>query len=265
MSAKDGEQIEWRTFLRRISTGVGGLDELIGGGIPQGWGVLLTGSTGTGKTILAIQFLYNGYNDYNEPGVFVSLEEDTQDIFRVMQSFGWDLETLHKDKKLVMVNAVPKRSSDKTEYVIKVPLFSQTFSFESIGVLLEEKIAEINAKRVVIDGLSALVLQYQNEFIIRQGLLDLTNILHSSGCTTIYTSEIPEGTLGLSRFGIEEFITHGVIVLYYVREGGKRIRAIEIRKMRGTKHDQSLHPYEITEKGIVVFPEEIAFIGNKVL
>jgi circadian clock protein KaiC len=265
MSAKDGEQKERRILLRRISTGVEGLDKLIEGGIPKGWGVLLTGPTGTGKTILAIQFLYNGYKDYNETGVFVSLEEDTQDIFKVMQSFGWDLETLHKDKKLVIINAVPKRSSDKTEYVIKVPLFSKTFSFESIGVLLEEKIAEIDAKRVVIDGLSALTLQYQNEFIIRQGLLDLTNILHSSECTSIYTSEIPEGRPGISRFGIEEFITHGVIVLYYAREGGKRIRALEIRKMRGTKHDQSLHPYEITEKGIVVFPEEIAFIGKQVL
>jgi len=254
-----------RISLKRISVGIDGIDKLIGGGFPEGWGVLLAGPTGTGKTTLAIQFLYNGYKDYKEPGVFLSLEEDIQDILNVMTSFGWDLETLKKDKKLQMIDAIPKRSPDNMEYVIKAPLFSRTFSFESIGVLLEEKIKEINAKRVVIDGLSALTLQYQDEFKIRQGLLDLTNIIRSSGCTTIYTSEIPEGKPGISRFGVEEFITHGVIILYYVREGGKRTRAIEIRKMRGTKHDQSLHPYEITEKGIVVFSDETAFLRDNAI
>jgi len=251
--------------LKRTHTGVEGLDNLIEGGIPEGWGVLLTGPTGTGKTTLAIQYLYKGYKDYNEPGVYISLEEDVQDILKVMSSFGWDLNTLQKEKKLVMINAVPKRSPDASEYVIKAPLFSRTFSFESICALLEEKINELNAKRVVVDGLSALTLLYQDDFKIRQGLLDMTNILRSSGCTTIYTTEIPEGSLGISRFGVEEFITHGVIILYYVREGGKRTRAIEIRKMRGTKHDQSLHPYEISEKGIDVFSDEIAFLRDNVL
>jgi KaiC/GvpD/RAD55 family RecA-like ATPase len=251
--------------LKRIHTGIEGLDNLIEGGIPEGWGVLLTGPTGTGKTTLAVQYLYNGYIEYNEPGVYISLEEDIQDILQVMSSFDFDLNVLQKEKKLVLINAIPKRSPDATEYVIKAPLFSRTFSFESICMLLEEKINEINAKRVVVDGLSALTLLYQDDFKIRQGLLDMTNILRSSGCTTIYTTEIPEGSLGISRFGIEEFITHGVIILYYVREGGKRTRAIEIRKMRGTKHDQALHPYEITKKGIDVFSEEIAFLRDNVL
>jgi KaiC/GvpD/RAD55 family RecA-like ATPase len=251
--------------LKRIHTGIKGLDNLIEGGIPEGWGVLLTGPTGTGKTTLAVQYLYNGYVDYNEPGVYISLEEDVLDISKVMSSFGWDLNTLQKEKKLVMINAIPKKSPDATEYVIKAPLFSRTYSFESICALLEEKINEINAKRVVVDGLSALTLLYQDDFKIRQGLLDMTNIIRSSGCTTIYTTEIPEGSPGISRFGIEEFITHGVITLYYVREGGKRTRAIEIRKMRGTKHDQSLHPYEISEKGIDVFSDEIAFLRDNVL
>jgi len=252
--------------LRKVPTGIEGLDKLIKGGFPKGWGVLLTGGTGTGKTTLAVQFLYNGYKDYEEPGIYLSLEEETHDVARVMSLFGWDLETLHKNKKLVMINAIPKReASDKSEYVIKTPFFSRTFSFDTIVALLEEKINEIDAKRVVVDGLSSLTLQYQNDFSIRQGLLDITNALRSLGCTTIYTSEIPEGSAGISRFGIEEFIAHGVIILYYVRERGKRLRAIEIRKMRGIKHDQTLHPYEITEDGIVVFPEDVAFIGNDVL
>jgi len=246
--------------LRKVPTGIEGLDQLIGGGFPEGWGILLTGPTGTGKTTIAIQYLYNGYKEYDEPGVFISLEEDAHDIVRVMKSFGWDLETPQQSKKLVMINAIPKRAPDKSQYLIKTPLFSRTFSFDSICDLLEEQIKEINAKRVVIDGLSGLTLRYQNEFEIRQGLLDITNVLRSLGCTALYTSEIPEGRPGISRFGIEEFITHGVIILYYVREGGKRIRALEIRKMRGSKHDQALLPYEITEKGIVVFPEEVAFI-----
>jgi len=251
--------------LKRIHTGIKGLDNLIEGGIPEGWGVLLTGPTGTGKTTLAIQYLYNGYKEFNEPGVYISLEEDVQDILRVMSTFNWDLNTLQKEKKLVMINAIPKKSPDASEYVIKAPLFSQTFSFESICSLLEDKINEINATRVVVDGLSALALLYKDDFKIRQGLLDMTNTIRASGCTTIYTTEIPEGSVGVSRFGVEEFITHGVIILYYVREGGKRTRAIEIRKMRGTKHDQSLHPYEITDKGIDVFSEEIAFLRDNLL
>jgi KaiC/GvpD/RAD55 family RecA-like ATPase len=252
--------------LKKVPTGIEGLDKLLEGGFPNGWGILLAGGTGTGKTTLAVQYLYNGYNNYNEPGVFVSLEEDPEDIARVMNSFGWDLKTPQNDKKLLMINAIPRRGApDKSEYVIKTPFFSRAFSFDTICTLLEEKITEINAQRVVIDGLSSLTLQYQNEFDIRQGLLDITNIVRSTGCTSIYTSEIPEGIPGISRFGIEEFIAHGVIVLYYVREGGKRVRALEIRKMRGSKHDQALHPYQITAKGIVVFPEEIALIEKDVL
>ena len=187
--------------MKRTHTGIKGLDNLIEGGIPEGWVVLLTGPTGTGKTIFAVQYLYNGYIDYNEPGVYISLEEDVQDILKVMSSFGWDLNSLQKEKKLVMINAIPKKSPDATEYVIKAPLFSRTYSFESICTLLEEKITEINAKRVVIDGLSALTLLYNDDFKIRQGLLDMTNIIRSSGCTTIYTTEVPEGSLGISRFG----------------------------------------------------------------
>uniref|UniRef100_UPI0025800120 ATPase domain-containing protein n=1 Tax=Candidatus Borrarchaeum sp. TaxID=2846742 RepID=UPI0025800120 len=211
-----------------------------------------------------VQYLYNGCVQYDEPGVFVSLEEDNQKIARVMRLFGWDLEVLQNDKKLVMINAVPKRTPGKSGYVIETPFFSRTFSFDSICDLLEDKIKETNAKRVVIDGLSGLTLQYQNEFEIRQGLLDITNVISEAGCTSLYTSEMPEGKPGISRFGVEEFIASGVIVLYYLRERGKRIRAIEIRKMRGTNHDESLHPYKITEKGIVVFPEEIIFMEKDV-
>ncbi len=250
--------------MRKVPTGIKGLDKLLEGGVPESWGVLLTGSTGTGKTTLAVQYLYNGCVQYDEPGVFVSLEEDNQKIARVMRLFGWDLEVLQNDKKLVMINAVPKRTPGKSGYVIETPFFSRTFSFDSICDLLEDKIKETNAKRVVIDGLSGLTLQYQNEFEIRQGLLDITNVISEAGCTSLYTSEMPEGKPGISRFGVEEFIASGVIVLYYLRERGKRIRAIEIRKMRGTNHDESLHPYKITEKGIVVFPEEIIFMEKDV-
>jgi KaiC/GvpD/RAD55 family RecA-like ATPase len=247
--------------LKKTFTGIKGLDELLQGGIPKGWGVLLTGGAGTGKTTLAVQYLYNGYTKYDEPGVFVSLEEDSHDIIRVMKLFEWDLETLHKNKKLLLINAKPKKgASDRSEYVIETPFFSRTFNFDTICAILEEKINEINAQRVVIDGLSSLTLQYNDEFEIRQGLLDITNLLRSYGCTAIYTSEIPEGSVGISRFGIEEFIAHGVIILYYIRERGKRIRAIEVRKMRGTKHDQALHPYEITNNGIVIFSDDVAYI-----
>ena len=251
--------------MKKVPTGIEGLDKLLRGGFPENWGILLTGNTGTGKTTLAIQYLYNGCVKYNEPGVFVSLEEDNQKIISVMRLFGWDLEILQNDKKLVMINAVPKRAPGKSEYVVETPFFSRTFSFDSICDLLEDKIKETNAKRVVIDGLSGLTLQYQNEFEIRQGLLDITNVIGEAGCTSLYTSEIPEGKPGISRFGIEEFIASGVIVLYYLRERGKRIRAIEIRKMRGANHDESLHPYKITEKGIVVFPEEILFMEKDIV
>jgi KaiC/GvpD/RAD55 family RecA-like ATPase len=247
--------------LKKTLTGIEGLDELLQGGIPKGWGVLLTGGTGTGKTTLAVQYLYNGYKKYDETGVFVSLEEDCSDIIRVMKMFGWDLETLHKNKKLLFINAIPKKgASDRSEYVIETPFFSRTFNFDTICSLLDEKINEIDAQRIVIDGLSSLTLQYNDDFKIRQGLLDITNLIRSYGSTAIYTSEIPEGSAGISRFGIEEFIAHGVIILYYIRERGKRIRAVEIRKMRGTKHDQALHPYEITNNGFSIFSEDVAFI-----
>jgi len=228
--------------MERLKTGIKGLDEIMNGGIPKGQLVLLSGTCGTGKTTLCCEFIYNGLTKSNENGIYLSFEESPQSIKENMKQFGFDFEPFEKKNKFSFIKYDP-------------------YHVEEVLDILESAIRDINAKRIVIDSISALGLHVRDKAELRRMIFNLSNTLRKMGCTVILVSEIVPGKQGtISRYGVEEFVTDSVVVLYYERNDFTFTRAIQIWKMSGSDHSKKLHPYKITKKGVVVHHSETAFI-----
>lgn len=225
----------------RVKTGIPGLDDLISGGLLPKSLNLLTGTTGTGKTILSSQFIFNGLKDFNQPAVYVSFEEPLEAIRENSLELGWDFSAFEKKEKVAFVRYDP-------------------FHVEDIYELIETNIKKINAERVVIDSVSALGLYVRDAPEIRRMIFNIAFLLRKLSCTTILVSEILPMQEALSRFGVEEFVTDGVIVLYYTRVGSQFSRSLTVWKMRNSDHSNKIHPYRITNKGIVVYSKEEAYV-----
>lgn len=226
--------------VARIKTGIDGLDELIEGGFPDNSVILLTGTCGTGKSMFAMNFLVYGAM-HDEPGVYVSLEESMDETVREMKAFGWPVEDLIKSNKLLIVQP-------------------EMYNFDALMTTIEDAVDKIHAKRLVIDSASIIGMYFENEFKVRKSLLELSRMLKKLGCTTIAISEIREGSISLSPYGVEEYVVDGVVVLHYLKKGNMFIRAVSIRKMRSTRHSSKIHPIEIREVGgVIVYPSEQLF------
>jgi KaiC/GvpD/RAD55 family RecA-like ATPase len=230
--------------MERVNTGVPGLDEIMNGGIPQGQTVLVSGTAGTGKTILSCQYLYMGVSKYKEPSVYLSFEESPESIKKNALNFGMDFAPLEKSGTFSFVKYDP-------------------YHVDDISTHLESRIREVGAKRVVIDSISALSFYMREGENFRRMLFTLSSILNKLGCTSFLVSEVLPETSALSRSGVSEFVSDTAIVLYYRRVDSAFSRAIQVWKMRGSSHSERLHPYKITKTGIVVYPKEDAFIDVK--
>jgi len=221
----------------RMKTGIPGIDELIGGGLIPNSLTLLTGTTGTGKTIMSSHFIYSGVKDFNENGAYISFEEPIDNIKENCLDFGWDFESLEKKDKVIFARYDP-------------------FHVEDIYELIETNIKKIDAKRVVIDSISALGLYVRDIPDIRRMVFNISLLRRKLGCTSFLISETLPQQGSLSRFGVEEFVTDNVIVLYYTRTGSQFSRSMAVWKMRGTEHSNKVHPYLISSKGVTVFAKE---------
>jgi KaiC/GvpD/RAD55 family RecA-like ATPase len=241
--------------MKRIFTGIKGLDDMLGGGLPSGRCILVCGGPGSGKTILSVQFLYNGVTEYNETGLYVALGESPTHLKEDLGGFGWDIERLEKDQKLVIVDASPLRTIPSHVKVGKINLGSQDFRMLSLIEVIRARTKEIRAKRVVIDSISSLILQYPDESERRNAVLDLFEAVTALGASSILTTELRATALE-REVKTEEFLSDGVIVFHNFNERGRLIRAIQIEKMRGVSHDHQLRPYKIYKKGIEVFSKE---------
>ena len=230
-------------LLSKVRSGVDGFDELVNGGLPRGQSVLVTGGTGTGKSTLAMQFVYRGAKVYDEPGIYVTMEESVPSILKNTASYGWDIESLQKKDKIALFDASPAVSGQLRRVDV-------TDIFSNISTLWKK----IGAKRIVIDPITVFGMQAENQMQLRQDLIRFSSLLKQLDATIMFVTEIPEESQGLSRYGIEEFISDGVVVLYYSKVGGLRVRGIEIRKMRGSPHKEGTFPIKIGEAGLVVYP-----------
>ncbi len=237
-------------FLNRVRTGVTGLDELMEGGFPEGRSMLVSGACGTGKTIFGIQFVYMGAAKYNEPGVYVTLDERPDLIRQDVLRFGWDLRKLEDKNMLQIIDGSIAKIGLPSDEEFSLPVTG--FDVDKLLLEIMRVSKRIGAKRVVIDSLPALGFNFENPNDVRKAILKLSYMLMRTGVTSLITSEVDEGSNQYGKYGVEEYVVDGVIILHYMGVGTQSNRTLHIRKMRSTKHSEDLHPIEITEKGIVV-------------
>jgi KaiC/GvpD/RAD55 family RecA-like ATPase len=250
---------------KKVSSGINGLDELIGGGFPEGRVVLVVGGPGSGKTIMCSQFLYKGIQENKENGVFISLDESKKHYYSEMKSFGWDFEKAEREGKFSFVDATRmSRVAMLKETLYKEEsssLRGKALPVDKLIGDIQAKIQQVSAKRVVLDTLAALVYRFPDPVERRTTVVDLIESLADLGATSLVTTEL--GHLGLERSALdEEFLVHGVIMLQTLFSGGTTTRAMQVEKMREAKVNPSLVPYSIDKNGIEVFPNMPLF-GEK--
>jgi len=226
--------------MERVKTGIPGLDELIQGGFPKNSSILVTGGPGTGKTIFSFQFLVKGAKEYDEPGIYFSLEEEPERLIHNLAPFSWPVKELIKNEKLSIV---------KTEL----------YNFEKLKGMIEDEVERVSASRIAIDPSTVIGMFFERELDVRRSMLELDKLLKRLNCTSLLVCEVPEGKNALSAFGVEEFTADGIILLKIVSGEGFFTRTLAVRKMRATKHDMNEHPFEITKDGIKIYPEEKVF------
>jgi circadian clock protein KaiC len=231
--------------VEKIRTLIEGFDDISHGGLPIGRTTLVSGTSGTGKTQYAIQFLYNGITQFEEAGVFVTFEETTADIIKNAVSFGWDLQKLIDEGKLFILDASPDPEGQDVV---------GNFDFSALIERVQYAIKKYKAKRVSIDSVTALFQQYDSASLVRREILRLVTRLKQIGVTTIITTERIEEYGPVARFGVEEFVSDNVIIVRNVLESERRRRTIEILKLRGTTHMKGEYPFTITNQGINIFP-----------
>ena len=222
--------------LERIKSGIPGLDELMEGGFAKGHTTLLCGSYGTGKTTFAMQFLAYGAA-HGEPGLYISFEEEPDQLIEEGNAFGWDLDPLVADQKLKVIKMVPQELLNLVEAG-----FGQVSGvIKSMGV-----------KRIVVDSIILFDLLGKDEYERRKYALDFVTWLKKHECTALLTIDSVPGVDMGPHVGIAESAADGLIALYHPQEKKGRTRSIEIIKMRETCHADSVFDFEITKQGIVI-------------
>ncbi len=236
--------------MDRVKSGINGLDELMEGGFPQGRSMLVSGACGTGKTIFGLQYIYVGASKFNEPGVYVTLDERPDLIRQDVMRFGWDLRKLEDKNMIQIIDGSIAKIGIPSEEEFSLPVTG--FDLDRLLLEIMRVCKKIGAKRVVIDSIPALGFNFENINDVRKAILKISYMLMRTGVTSVLTSEIDEGGNQYGKYGVEEYVVDGVIVMHYMGVGTQSNRTMHIRKMRATKHSEDLHPMEITEKGIVV-------------
>ncbi|RLE66671.1 MAG: KaiC domain-containing protein [Thermoprotei archaeon] len=242
--------------VRRVESGIPGLDKILHGGIPYRNVVLLSGGPGTGKTIFGQQYLYHGLKK-GENGVLVALEEHPVQIRINMSQFGWDIRQYEDQGKFAIVDAFTGgigEAAKRERYVVRsiddVPSFID---------VVREAIKDLAAERVVIDSVTTLYMT--KPATARAVVMNLKRVLAGLGCTSILVSQISVGERGFGGPGVEH-AADGIIRLDLDEVDGELRRSLIVWKMRGTSHSMRRHPFEITNKGLVVYPDKVLKISR---
>ena len=234
----------------RVKSGIAGLDTMLKGGFPKGRAILVRGTPGLGKTIFCTQFLYKGA-EQGERGMFVSLEESSEQLVREMYLVGMDLREMEKDGRITFIDASPIRNIPGEVKFGGMQVGKRDFSLVALAKKIKATFEEKKPDRIVIDPLTALSIQYPNDTERRLMVLDLIEVLTQTRATCLLTEEMQ---IGGPR--IEEYSVHGVILLRSMRAGINTVKTMEIVKMRESKHDDQPRLYQITDNGIVVHPDQ---------
>ena len=241
------------TQLLKCPTGIQGLDEITGGGLPRGRPTLVCGGAGCGKTLLAVEFLVRGAAQFDEPGVFMAFEETEAELTANVASLGFDLAGLVRRGKIV-IDYVHVERSEAQE--------SGDYDLEGLFVRLNHAIDSIGAKRVVLDTLEVLFASLPNEAILRAELRRLFRWLKEKGVTAVITAE--RGRESLTRHGLEEYVSDCVIVLDHRVYDQIATRHLRVMKYRGALHGTNEFPFLIGDEGISVLPITSLGLNHKV-
>ncbi len=229
--------------VAKCPSGIAGLDEVTGGGLPRGRASLVCGSAGCGKTQLAMEFIARGARDLNEPGVFMSFEETEEELKSNVRSLGFDLDDLI-ERKLLAIDYVAVERSEIEE--------TGEYDLEGLFVRLQYAIDSVGAKRVALDTIESLFSGLADTAILRAELRRLFRWLKTKGVTAVITGERGDGTL--TRQGIEEYVSDCVITLDHRITDQLSTRRLRIVKYRGSTHGTNEYPFLITDSGISVLP-----------
>jgi len=229
--------------LSKAPSGIRGLDEITGGGLPRGRPSLVCGGAGCGKTLFAMEFLVRGATEQGEPGVFIAFEETSEELTANVRSLGFDLDKLADQKKLLIDHVVVDGAEieENGEYDLNGLFIRLGYAIDSIG-----------AKRVVLDTIETLFGGFSNQAILRAELRRLFRWLKDKGVTAIITAERGEGTL--TRQGLEEYVSDCVILLDHRVTEQVSTRRLRVVKYRGTAHGTNEYPFLIDEDGFSVLP-----------
>jgi circadian clock protein KaiC len=231
----------------KLATDISGFDAISLGGLPKGRTTLISGTSGSAKTIFAIQFLANGIQKCDENGVFVTFEEPAEDIRNNVLSLGWDIKAWEGAGKWAFVDASPQPAD--------TPVVTGEYDLGALVARIEHAVKKINAKRVSLDSLGAIFSRFAEANVVRAELFRVAVALKQLGVTSILTAERTVEYGEIARFGVEEFVADNVVILRNALEAEKRRRTVEILKFRGTTHQKGEYPFTIIPgEGIVVIP-----------
>lgn len=228
--------------LMRVRTGIPGLDNIMDGGFIENTITVLSGPAGSGKSLLAMQYLFNGAKNFNEPGIFITLEEGSNSVKSTMNAHGMDIDQFISMGKLFLIDLGEPESDGRGS--------SKVNGFRSITDLLQNLIKLSKAKRIVIDSISAVGAFYVSREEFRRSLINFVRFLKSNNITAILITEATSNSS--TRFEVEEYIADTFIVLGLNEVEGKLSRTLIVRKMRHTWHDTTSHPFTITTRGIEI-------------
>jgi len=241
-----------------VASGVDGLDKLLSGGFPKGHSIIVEGPPGAGKTVFAFKFLHTGALELKEPGIYITLEESPESLRRNMVRFGMNLEALESQHLLSILDfsiyhSLPAALGEKEE--------ESNFIARAIARSLADRAEQESSKRLVIDSLTAILDHYAPSRR-RAEFLFLLATIKRLGLTSILLSETATRN---QPHEVQSYLVDGNIRLRLVPTGsqGEMIRTVQIPKMRGLKHDFEIHPFQITNKGVVVFPDDRVYSGSQ--
>lgn len=241
-----------RTSLSKTPTGIQGLDEITGGGLPKGRTTLVCGGPGCGKSLLAMEFLVHGALRYGEPGVCMDFEETAEKLTANVASLGFDLRQLAKRKQLLVDHVLIERNeiAETGEY-----------NLEGLFIRLAHAVKAIRAKRVVLDSIEALFAGLSDAAVLRAELRRLFRWLEDHKLTAMVTGEAGAGTL--TRHGLEEYVADCVIAMDHRVTEQISTRRLRIVKYRGTSHGTDEYPFLIDNEGISVLPITSLALAHK--
>jgi len=228
--------------MEKLKTGISGLDEMLNGGIPKRRHIAVFGGPGCGKTSFGFEYLYHGAKE-GQAGVYLTLEESPEDILENMKNQFSDFKDIDS---LV----------DKNMLFVEQPA---NYSVDAIMESLEKRIVENEVQRAVIDSSTMLKAMFEKESEYRRTIVEMFNLIKKLDCTVMVLVEAESSEKEKVVFNIEHYILDGIFNIYNLDKGDRRIRALEIFKMRGTDHSRDLVPFKVTPSGIKIYTNEKVF------